>query len=451
MKRDKDNIGASCKLLFGVARTLVKEIPEALGGEDIVVSPDSLYKVIEVLPTGREILFSDDVWDFSECFKLMVSVNHVLDFTKVHQELKEAYKDYAVLLIDRVKIRTARSRIMNVNYAITLAMKRSGVDDPRFLSAENLCEGIGHFRYAFQKQIYTALVEFFSMMTHCGYMHCVNLSLLRETRIKIQDMGKYDKHRHHGNIPEPFFNILITMFDRVMRDEERPLDDRIAAGVLLVNSQLGLRVSEVVILRVDCVHWIVCDDGERRPYIVYQSIKAARGRNEAVGVETICTPLALKTIEYLLKLRARGRFADANDFLFRLDEPNVQGKEEQPHPSYRLNDFNIRLVRNNVPEAVLPWKGLQRRHISKAKDIYCIPSIHNYRVHFAMSLLEQGVQLTNIESMMSHSSESDTTSAYLGTAEASAEKRNRIMDIAKLPGSDELDEYFLKTITDDDE
>lgn len=133
---------SSCKLLSGVARTLVKDIPAYLGGGDVVCSDDSLFKVVEVMPeSGRDIRFIDDVWDFAEFFKLMVTSDHVLDFRIVPPELKDAFKDFAVLLIDRVKIRTVHQRIETVNRALNLALAVSDESDPRLLTADDIIRG----------------------------------------------------------------------------------------------------------------------------------------------------------------------------------------------------------------------------------------------------------------------------------------------------------------------
>lgn len=439
-------------LVSGVARKLVKNVPENLGGNDIVVSPDSLMKVIEVMPdTGREILFIDDVWDFSPMFKLMSTGEHVLDFRIVPQEMKDAFKDYACVLLDRgLKVRTIHQRIFRVNRAIHLAKIKTGEDDARFLSSNDLYDALGGLGISYTKQIISALGDFYRMMSHYGYRHVVDVRVFPELLVKVGDLAKYVKHEHYGNIPDVFFDAIIRMYDSVMRDETKPFDERIASGVLLVNSQLGLRSSEGTILRKDCLHWAACDDGVRRPYIIYQSLKAARGRNEAVNVETLCTDITLRTLEYLLPLREKGALAGENDFLLRLEESSVRGREDKPHTNGKLNDINIKLCRKYLPEAKMPWKGLKRRHFKYDENSYTIPSMHNFRVHFAVSLFEQGVPLCYIESMMSHSPESDPVDSYYSSIAPSMGKKTTIMDIALLPGADQLDSY-LNTLTDEEE
>ena len=438
-------------LVSGVARKLIKDVPEGLGGKGIVVSPDSLMKVIEVLPgTGRKIMFMDDVWDFSPMFKLLSTGNHVLDFRLVPLEMKDAFKEYACILLDRgFKVRCVHNKLFDINRALHLAMMQTGEDDARLLSEIDLFSALDGIGISYMRQIIGALCDFYRMMSHRGYQHVVDISVFPELLVKVSDMAKYVKHEHYGNIPDVFFDAIIRMYDRVMRDERIPFDDRMAAGVLLVNSQLGLRVSEVSILRKDCLHWVACDDGVRRPYIIYQSLKAARGRNEAVNVETLCTDIALQTLEYLIPLREKGSRSGANDFLFRLEETSVRGREDMPHRSERLNDFNIKLFRRYLPESKMPWKGLKRRRFKHDDCFYTIPSIHNFRVHFAVTLFEQGVQYSYIESMMSHSPESDSGNPYYSSIKPSWEKKGAIMEIASLPGAEQLDE-FLQTLVNDE-
>ena len=121
-----------------------------------------------------------------------------------------------------------------------------------------------------------------------------------------------------------------------------------------------------------------------------------------------------------------------------------------PHTSGKLNDINIKLCRKYLPEAKMPWKGLKRRHFKHDENSYTIPSMHNFRVHFAVSLFEQGVPLCYIESMMSHSPESDPVDSYYSSIAPSMGKKTAIMDIASLPGADQLDSY-LYSLTDEKE
>lgn len=435
----------------GIARALVKHVPSLLGGEDIVASPDSLLKIVEVLPeSGREIVFMDDVWDFSECFKLMSSFLHVLKFNRVPLEVKDAAKEYVLLLMERgIKIRTIHGKINQLCLLMERAMEKSGVNDMRLLTSQDYNSISGLYTIAQQVSNTDLLIDFYSFLSHIGHMHAVDIQNLREQRVKAADLRKYDKNLHHPDIPQAYFNILIKAYDSIMRSEKYSFSERMGAGIMLVQSQLGLRISELCILRADALRYHYCDDGKVRPYIVYQSLKAARGAMEAVDVETICTPLLKKTFAYMVELRKKGRFAESSPFLFRLDE-DIQGGNHLPHSRTRLSDIHKRLVADYVPEAKRRWTGLPYSVPSFRKGRYCIPTVHCFRVHFAVSVFQQGVPLTYVESMMSHSQESNCYDAYYGTVEAPPAKGYAATDIASHPYADELDDYLNELIDDDD-
>ncbi len=439
------------KLLTGVARTLVKDIPAKMGGEELAASHEGLMKVIEVLPvSGREILFCDDVWDFSECFKLMVTHQHVLNFKGFPPEIKDAVKEYAVVLLERPnKVRTIYSLILNLGRLFRLAMASSGAYDVRQLSSEDYDFIFKTNTHSYQLSQLDLLLDFYGYLNHSGYYNAMDMQRLREMRVRLCDLLKYDKPGHHGDIPELFYNSLVSTFDRLMRDESVPFNERMTAGIMLVESQLGLRLSELCILRKDALYYHVCDDGKPHPYIIYQSLKAARGSNEAVDVETVCTPLLLETFNYLVELRSRGRFAEESPFLYRLDE-NIKGGNHLPHTRDRIRWFNQRIVAAHVPESQLRWKGLPFSKPSFSEERYTIPTAHNFRVHFAVAMFQQGVPLTYVESMLAHAQDSNCYDSYYGTIKASARKSASIHDIAVHPFADELDQYLTELIENDD-
>ena len=435
----------------GIARALVKDVPSLLGGEDIVASPDSLTKVIEVMPeSGREILFMDDIWDFSEFFKLMSSFKHVLNFKRFPGEVRDAAKEYVLLLMERGnKIRTIHSKLNQLCLVLERALKEAGVNDVRLLTSQDY-NGITEAYSPVQKVATTdILIDFYSFTSHIGLMHAVNIQDLREQRVKAADLSKYDKYHHHPDIPQAYFNILIKAYDRIMRDGKYSFTERMGAGIILVQSQLGLRTSELCILRTDALRYYHCADGKVRPYIVYQSLKAARGSNEAVDVETVCTPLLKKTFKYMLELRNQGRFAEISPFLFRLNE-DIPGGNHLPHSTMRLLDIHKRLVAAYVPEAKCRWTGLSYSIPPFGKYRCSIPTPHSFRVHFAVSMYQQGVPLTYVESMLAHSLESNCYDAYYGSIKAPQAKGFAATDIASHPYADELDDYLNELIDDDD-
>lgn len=404
----------------GIARTLINNIPLNIKGNGITPASDAIAKVVENVPAVRHrVDFNSDVWDFSPYFSLVNSYYHIFNFLNYPEQIRSALKEYAAVRLDRpnsgtkAKVRTVYAILSSLSKTFGDLLKETdGIfEDIRsehitaYVTAGNKGRTLNH------------VIDFLETVSALGYVHFIDLTELRALQRRCRQQSKFIKTQITGDIPEPLYNEIISNMNRVMRDETKTLNERLAAGMILIESQTGLRHSELCALKKDCLHWLKCSDGIERPYIEYHSMKEANDHIEAFLVQTICTPLLLRTIEYYLPLREKGAYARQSDFMLVFDYiPGVTPSAPKPETTYRMDSWRRRLMARYCPLTLERWPGLRYGYHPKLKDVrLTLPTMKNFRVHFAVSLYQKGMPLDYIEAIMSHTFSSDTYDNYYGT------------------------------------
>lgn len=424
-------------LRHGVARMLIDKIPLWMGGIEIVPSKQDYKRIIDLQHVSCLVNFNDDRWDFREGFRMHHRSQNIIHFSSCHEDAKKQIKGYAVKCIDEgTKISTLHTTIRILIQVINAAIDNSQRKMLLFLTTGDIITGIDETqRGLFEQQTaYRQIIRFIEYLAKEEKIKlCIDLKTLKKNYKYISDrLNTKHQRQSYPDIPEELFDELITMFNRVMRDKNAPLNDSLVAGIMLINSQLGLRKSEICALETDFYNTHYCDDGIERPYIVYNCIKAAKGDVESIPFRTICTDLCKETIKYYMTLREKCIYANETDFLFIQDPvPSRKRNGQFPISTELIDVYYKALCTRYIPEIIKKdWKGIRK---IKAKWIHSdeyvsIPSIHSFRVHFASSLYKAGFPLDYIECAMSHSPNSNFNECYYGGVQANGYGRVVIND-----------------------
>ena len=253
----------------GIANALVDEIPQRYDITPIVPTKDDMHYVVEIVPKNKPARYDEDVWDFSECFAYNVGERAKIDFRYCVPATREAVKYLALFFLEKgAKVSSVSSQIQTLNSHMREIVAIVGGDLERV--TEN--EIISHIRSLScspsTKRCYmTFLQYFYSCMSDCGLAHLVDVKELKLECARLKEIAKHQQTKHHPYIPDDYLNEIITFFDKVMRDEAKPLDHRLTAGVMLIDTQIGIRASELVIMSKDCTRKAETTKGER-PYLV---------------------------------------------------------------------------------------------------------------------------------------------------------------------------------------
>ena len=233
----------------GIAVKFISGIPAERVIPGVVPSVQSMHKILEVIPARPVSTFDQDTWDFTACFRNVCSENHILDFRRCIPAARPALKLFALHLIDRgcMKIRSIHNVIKVLTTLINGATYETDHRDFAVLTAGELLAYIDdddNDRRPDTTAVYIANVKrFYDFLNKEHIKNIVDIDELEFRRRKLAKLGKHWPTRHHPDIPQAFFEIIKRRLDDLMRDEAAPINDRLTAGAILMDTQMGIRRS----------------------------------------------------------------------------------------------------------------------------------------------------------------------------------------------------------------
>lgn len=392
----------------GIASALIVGIPDYLNAAAVKVSERDLKRVVEIIPSTKPAHYDEDLWDFRPMFKYIRNEKNIVDFRSCPEDMKNAVKDYALWALENGNdIISMCSNVRTVISKLKLTKEQTGkplsmINDQDIIRTLDGLKIVNKTRCAYAGALYAL----FKTMTAYGHPNLVRQDVLANYYDRLYALAKHEQNKHYEAIPEWYLNKAMTMFYHIMRDESKPLQQRMTAGMMLLDTQVGLRASEIIILSKDCVRYGDTTNGHR-PYIVYRSRKAARNHRESIEVEHVGTDLAFETISYLLELRKLSPHAD-EDYLY-VDDIS----KTYPISQETLRRRYAYLVKQYMPEAEGELPGI-KTHKFRTGETYAVPSIHNYRTTVFSAMADQGVPFLFIEKMMSHHPGDHDEAGYYG-------------------------------------
>lgn len=447
----------------GLARQLIDNIPAYMGGTGIFPEKGGHRVVVEIIPVqGHLVDYCNDEWDFKAGFKYQRRSNLKIRFSKANAEFRTHLKDYAAMLLDTYewKVSTVSSVISMMSSILNHAIEHSMYEMFILIDTDDIIGAVEHMQAHSEsrRNAYSHVMRFVEFIRKTqGIILPIDLDEIGRRMTILSDIYRSKRQRkHHKRIPDQFFDAIIQTTDKVMRDETQPFNMRMTAGMLLMNTQLGLRCLEILALEKDCIRDYRSGDGITRHYTVYNSIKPARADVEVIQVKTICTPLLYDTWNYMLALRDKAPHSRKSKFLYILDNPSSKPcKGEMPPVSQDsfINMHKVFFGTYMMEYIEQDWRGIDRVLIHRCasdRNRYSIPTIHSFRVHFATSLYTQGFPLDLIESIMSHTPQSNSYDSYYDIEDTEVRNASRSRRPEQWNGVDPEDEFdtFLDTLED---
>ena len=411
----------------GIIRRLVDDIPNYSGAQPVVDMRGRWRKVVDCLCEARPS-FHDDRMDFRPNMKFNGGGDCVLNFEGIHGDAKEYVKCFCLDNIDSgLHITTEHVRIPRLKKLLNASIAEA--EDGLFLNVNAGCIHLALMKswpdnLVLQQKALSDMIAFlYFVRNEANLFLPVDIDALEEDRRFITDcLSGYDGSRHSVWLPNDVMTDIMTGLDGVMRDENEKPAMRMTAGMVLLDTQLGLRTAEIPALEVDCLRRVDGLDGNVYDYFVYNSMKPARGSVEAIPQATICTPLAKETYKYLLKLRKLIPGSEMNPFLYVHNEKCSDGRvyskdhfvlEYQKLCSQRLHHLFEKPLGDVCSKKVYSTKYVPgKSHEVSYENLY-IPNLYCYRVTFASTLRAQGFPVDFINAIMSHTPSSNVDSAYI--------------------------------------
>lgn len=417
----------------GLIRNLISNIPSVPWEVPVVAPIRASLRIVDCIPE-KKCDYNDDRMDFTSYFTLQRGCRCILDWRKVEKDARPYVKCFNLDNLDQGnKIVTESTKLLILRKIIAKAKENTRSHSFYGIVTDDIIhavETIWPKNYSMQQIGYAAIIEFIDFMNDKTNIRlAVDVERLEHNRIFLCDiLSGYDGEKGSPMITEEQLDALIGGFNRTMRDPGINPSDRMTAGICLLNTQLGLRNSEIPAIKTDCLRSVEGNDGTMYDYIVYNSIKAARMGREAVEVKTICTPIAKETIQYLLELRQNIRGWENNPFLYIQDCADCRAGLVYKSDLFR-NHYKFVVARYMKDIVDRDWPNIKRMSVSKvlkergmaesANQKLSIPGIHSYRVTFACQLYAKHINPDYINAIMSHTPQSECNDSYIPIAKPS--------------------------------
>ena len=242
----------------------------------------------------------------------------------------------------------------------------------------------------------------------------IDLNLLKQRAAEEKRRSKEEASKL-PDIPKEYFNIILNTAVRVMRDKKAEYNRRATACEIVMLSQLGMRLGDLMALRVsDKIKKTIPGSGHKVAYIHYRSRKPSKPHDEMMEFDIFCTDLCSEAIDILITLRKNNPLAQGNDFLYVL-KPGINTKDNLPNSNPKFNtQFKRFLFEELRDKSLLEWIGIPKvlyrpfgpRGANHDRVLLSVPDTRQFRVHLCTSLYnDYNIPLEFIRRYMGHLSE----------------------------------------------
>lgn len=378
-------------------------------GSDIYA--EAFKNVIEFVPqVENRIKFEDDTWDFRHLYADINSYTYIIHFNQAGNDYKEYLKFFAIYGISRKsKISTINTRISKFISLINDIKSHTNHNSFSLITSDdiitlienkNVTNGYKSVLFTSAHSIYDFIIKNYNLK------YAVDINALKERAATYTKKAKqYDDKT--PNIPEEYYVDIINKAIEVLNDESECLNTRMTAGMIILVSQTGLRVQDLLGIKVDDlskrylpISKVTCH------YLHFQTRKPSKAHSDMLEFDIFASELFVEAFNKLCEIRKQCEFSN-EPYLYVLDSVQLS-KNTYPIMEHRFNNEYQRFYFVHMyGHANKTWEGITpiKYQPTKCKDIINIPSVSQFRVHLATALYDNGVSLVYIQRYLGHLSE----------------------------------------------
>lgn len=372
--------------------------------------------VVEVIPTkDLKISFNDDIWDFNKYIKDVNSNNYKFIFYDIPNEIKDYCKFYVLYgIMCKRKIPTINVRFNSFKSLYLNIAKRTPHKSIYIITTEdiknevtirNVSPSTAHNLYEGAYQFYEFFIKNYKLKLP------VDIEEIKKLGVKNKNLSKRNDNKI-PNIPEPYFTKILNKCIELMRDKEISYNTRMTAAMIVLLSQTGLRLGDLLSIKIDELYEKkLTKSGNITHYIRYTAKKPSKAHAPLLEFNIFSNSLATESFKIMKNLRNTCYTSKNNSYLYIL---NSTKNNNYPLSRDRFNKEYRKLMYKFLPlECTINWEGISPISYKiwdfdkkeQKEVILNIPESRQYRVHLCTTLYEKGVPLVYIQKYMSHLSE----------------------------------------------
>lgn len=393
----------------------------------------SKFKEIRFIPlSGGDLDYECDRWDFSQ-YAIISNPHSTLVFDSCAETFKDDLKDYVLLRIlsGNIKISSLYSEFVIIRHFLnylagTGLYNIDGIDDSDVEKYLSSLEIAATTFLSYQKAIKTFLQLYDA--EHGTEVLTPGIEELCK-RMNPSQLKAIIMTARRKAIPDDYFNKLLSILIRIMHDENESNRTRGLAAMLVIDSQTGLRASELSLLEANSVKEIDID-GEIAKMIQYKIVKTAKGNTGTIDEITYINDISYGAYKVALDVFAENRTkrgskylcclpnaqlpVDSTTYLKFMKKICVMYHEELGATNEKLKETLSGAINKHrfIGDYAKNSKYMQDivSSFSDEQEFY-YPLVHQFRNTVVTGLLKRGIQLEFIRRYMGHLTE-EMTAGY---------------------------------------
>ena len=392
----------------------------------------NIIKAKNRLPLDKvEVYYSDDLWDFNG-----ITVNNInrsllrFNFSKCQKSFVEELKDFVLLSILESRIKT---NTVYHNFIILIQFANYLHEHGCFQFRDIISKDISDYilsvreRGASEHSVLATsnairnLLNIFESNSICSFdKGCYNA-------LNDIDKNVLEAEKHAGktlDIPKEFFNNFMKASLEVVKDEDAPKLIRAIAAIYLILSQTGLRIGELLALKVGSLSETRILDGETAYFLNYRVWKPAKTDSGYLIVRTYINEIAKCGYDILVELYKEERAKYELEYLFLGSTEKDSLVHNLPIDSSKMSKYSLKyfyylnkyfptVSQSESTNPALPSCPYPSYKTKPENRVYVtVPHARQFRVHVCTELYNKGVNIKYISEFMSHLT-SEMTAYYI--------------------------------------
>ena len=383
--------------------------------EDSAVYSKAFESVVDFIPVKDGLVdFNDDVWDFNPYFDGINDNSLKPVFTGLEQPVLDYCKFFVLHKIMSGKKISAANLRMATFKSVYLHIRDSSYTASIYtITTSDIIAEIKkrNTQPVSEHNLFESVYEVYEFIIHNYRADLpVDTEVLKQYGIKSKRISKLiEAERKLPDIPKEYYNAILGKAVEVMRNPKAKYSDRSFACSLVMLTQLGMRLGDLLAIKTDQMKTITLKNSNLTArYIHYKARKPSKPHDKMLEFDIFCNELCAEAFNTLLQIRSKSPLSQGNDYLY---VPWYTKKEDNvlPLPNYRFNNFYKKFLFEYLQDyALMQWDGVRQSAYflgPKEHIKISVPDTRQYRVHICTALYEHGVHLTYIQKYMGHLSE----------------------------------------------
>lgn len=387
-----------------------KKTPRRCFMDDNNKYEEAFKSVLEYVPNSdNKITYSENVWDFNEYYKDINSNDYKIDFNKASEDYCDYLKMFVIYKItQKSKVSTIKVRIINF-ISIISAIKSTQnkpftlitTDDIKNeIESRDIILSTKHNLYVATYLIYEFIIKNYELSL------LVDINELHKKSAEDRALSKKENTKI-PNIPEDYYSVILSKAIETLDNEKASYNRRMTAGLIIIESQTGLRTQDLLGLKVSDIHEkklpvsdVMCN------YLHFQTRKPSKAHSDMLEFDIYASQLCADAFNKMSILRQKCVYRN-EPYLYVLDS-GKKTTNKYPIATNRLQAEYRKFFLEELKDLTCEkWKGITPvKHVQGGKTYKLnIPEIRQYRVHLATALYNNGVSLNYIKKYLGHLSE----------------------------------------------